>query len=131
MLLHLPYSSLHHTTLTYLNYSTLLPIPTHTRPYPTLPDLPDSGYSTYPYPTRPYTTWLFNSAPAIDRFGIVVGNKMRMVSEIVARACGLAPAIDRFVCMFITTCAWLATSSLVYMALLTLAAIRSNTVSVH
>ena len=50
----------------------------------------------------------------------------KMFSEIVARVCCLAPAIDRFDCMFMTNCAWLAMLSLVYMALLTLAAIRYN-----
>jgi hypothetical protein len=50
----------------------------------------------------------------------------KMFSDIVARVCCLAPAIDRFDCMFMTNCAWLAMLSLVYMALLTLAAIRYN-----
>jgi hypothetical protein len=50
----------------------------------------------------------------------------KMFSENVARVCCLAPAIDRFDCMFMTNCAWLAMLSLVYMALLTLAAIRYN-----
>ncbi len=49
-----------------------------------------------------------------------------MVSEIVARVCGLVQASDRFDCLFGTMCSWLATLSLVCMKMLTLDSISSS-----
>ena len=50
-----------------------------------------------------------------------------MVSEIVARVCGLVQASDRFDCLLSTMCSWLAASSLVsVLAALSLVGANTN-----